>query len=243
MQVKILKYHLAIISPVDDYRKGFKNNFFMFLRPPAYALIFWIYIYLRPCKTRILEHLQGAAKKVCERVLSTRLDRGHSCSLVKLLLRKVVCGQRYYKGLLVFFLQYTIAMLLPLKVISTLKSSTLPIYVNADIFLQFPYIEFTFTLSRTVWYHPSYWCSVWRSCFDAFLKDSGFKIEKLARFSFFDGMKWYRSKMFLWKWKIWVFWSFLLFFMKLISIKIWCRPLYHGISYHGIRDDTKFWWK
>ncbi len=29
-------------SPVDDYRKAFKNDFS--LRPPAYALIFWIYM-------------------------------------------------------------------------------------------------------------------------------------------------------------------------------------------------------
>ena len=29
-------------SPVDNYRKAFKNNFT--LRPPAYALIFWIYM-------------------------------------------------------------------------------------------------------------------------------------------------------------------------------------------------------
>ncbi len=31
-----------INSPVDNYRKAFKNNFS--LRPPAYALIFWIYM-------------------------------------------------------------------------------------------------------------------------------------------------------------------------------------------------------
>ena len=52
-------------SLVDDYRKGFKNNFFVTscIRSDLLDLYAGWGVYLRPCKTRISEGLQRVAKR------------------------------------------------------------------------------------------------------------------------------------------------------------------------------------